>query len=140
MNSIRVFVTAFCAGCILLGVLYILVPKGNMSKPVRFAVCLCFLLSLITAFTVPGIGDIPDFLVSSADFRNEQLSAEAARAVFASALNSANIEFSKISVFTDKSGSGGINITKVYVYSGAKPEDIKNVIGSDDYELVVINE
>ena len=68
------------------------------------------------------------------------LSEAAAKLVFYRALTDAGIKFSKITVFTDKSAQGGISITKVYVYTAADYRDVKAVIGSNDYKLVVINE
>ena len=140
MNTLKIFVAAFCGGCVLLGTLYVLVPSGNISKPVKFAICLCFLLSVLTVALNRKDDITPAFSYSETDFENERLSAEAARLVFAAALDSANIKFSKITVFTDKSQTGGISITKVYVYTSAAKDEVNAAIGSDDYGLVIINE
>lgn len=58
MNSINSFIIGFCGSCVLLGFLYMLCPTGNMSIPVRYIFCLCFLCSVIgAAISIPS----PDF-------------------------------------------------------------------------------
>ena len=140
MSAVRGFVSAFCVGCVMLGALYILVPKGNISKAVKYAFCLVFLCMIISAgVSLSGI-ETPDFSNKESEFENERLSAEIAQMIFAEALSESKINFSKITVFTDKSASGGISISKVYVYTDCSPQKVSSVIGSDVYELVVINE
>ena len=140
MSAVRGFVTAFCLGCVLLGALYILVPKGNISKSVRYAFCLAFLCMVISAgFKLTKI-EFPVFSTDESQFENERLSAAAAQMIFAEALSESEINFSKITVFTDKSDAGGISISKVYVYTDCPFQKVSAVIGSDAYELVVINE
>ena len=140
MNAAKGFIAAFSGGCVFLGALYILVPEGKLSKAVKYTVSLCFLCVILSAATATCNASFPEFKVSKGDFDDERLSADSARLVFANALTSAGINFSKIIVFTDKSEDGGIIITEVYVYTEAPSEAVSAAIGSDSYKLVVVNE
>ena len=140
LSAVKIFITAFCTGAVLLGILYILVPKGQSGKAVRYAFCLCFLGLVLSAAVKISGGDFKGFSQKTQDFGNEKLSAAAARTVFAEALTDAGVNYKKITVFTDKTESGGINITKVYVYTSASAEEVNAVVGSDNYEVVVMNE
>lgn len=134
------FVTAFCTGCIALGALYILVPSGNISKAVKYAFALSFLcLVIFSAFKISNIS-LPEFSTENRDFGDEKMSAATAQIIFSEALTHENINFIKITVFTDKSETGGISISKVLVYTAEPYEKVYSVIGSDAYSLVVINE
>lgn len=140
MNAAKGFIAAFSGGCVFLGALYILVPEGKLSKAVKYTVSLCFLCVILSAATATCGSSFPEFRVKSGDFDDERLSADSARLVFANALTSAGINFSKITVFTDKLRDGGINITEVYVYTDASSDEVSAVIGSESYNLVVVNE
>ena len=140
MNALKGFITAFCGGCIALGLISILVPKNNMSKSVKYALSLAFLCVILSVSVGLGSIDMPKFSADGQIFSDERMSAATARMIFAEALAGENINFRKITVFTDKSDSGGISISKVYVYTAEPIEKVGAVIGSDDYELVVINE
>lgn len=140
MNTLKVFISAFCVGSIALGVLYILVPKGNLSKSVRYTFCLCLLCTVLSAAANILGGDFPQLTENARDFSNDSLSVAAARLTFEAALTRENIKFSEINVFTDKTDSGGISITKVLVYTHCSFSEVNAVIGSNLYELVVINE
>lgn len=140
MSALNGFIVAFCIGCIVLGALYILVPKGNISKAVKYAFSLVFLCVILTSALKLSVSDIPRLSTDSKDFADERFSAAAAQTVLSEALTGADINFTKITVFTDKTESGGININKVYVYTSEREEKVMEIIGSDAYELVVINE
>ena len=70
----------------------------------------------------------------NADFYSEQ--------VFSEALRQENVNFEKlfINVYTNKQSDGSIVINRVEIYSDQDAAIIKRVIGSKDYEVVVINE
>ena len=51
-----------------------------------------------------------------------------------------NIDFKKITVDTNKLSDGSITISRVTVYTCASAEQIIQAIGSDSYEVNVINE
>lgn len=140
MSALRAFAVAFCGGCVMLGALCVLVPGGKFTKPVKYAFCLCFLCLCLSAATRLTKIEIPEFKTGEQSFDNTGLSEAAAKLVFYRALTDAGIKFSKITVFTDKSAQGGISITKVCVYTAADYGKVSAVIGSKDYELVVVNE
>lgn len=140
MSVLKGFITAFCGGCIVFGIISILVPKGNMSKAVRYAISLAFLCTVLAVSLGLSRLEMPKLSAEEKDFSDERLSAATAKMIFAQALSENGIKFSKIIVFTDKSDAGGISISKVLVYTAETIEKINAVIGSKDYEVVVENE
>lgn len=141
MNAINSFIVSFCGGCILLGFLYMLCPSGNMSAPVKYIFCLCF-VCLITA-TVISLPK-PDFSNFDSDDERqvltEQNTAVTAQLIFSEALRKQNINFRKIEVDTNKLGDNSITISKVTVYTNHPAQDIIQILDPDGYEVVVINE
>ncbi len=140
MSAIVSFVSAFCVGCVTLGGLYLLCPKGAFEKSVKYVFCLCLLCCVIACFS--GIGNI-SFKISTEEAQSISAgaAAEAARMVFKRALEKSDINFSKITVLTDKDDDGSIIIIKVTVVTSEPYEKIKSVISGDgSYEVEVINE
>lgn len=141
MQGLNAFIISFCSSCILLGFLYILCPSGNMSAPVKYIFCLCFVCCVVaTAISIP----MPDFTNFNESYDNELLTeqntAVTAQLVFCEALRGQNINFRKIAVDTNKLSDGSIIISKVTVYTDEKAQKINDAIGSDSYEVEVINE
>ncbi len=141
MNSINAFITSFCVSCIVLGLLFILVPKGALSKSVKYVFSLCFVCCLIgSVITLPKL-DFSDFNAArNYETVTEQNAENTAKAVFEQALKSQNINFKKITVDTNKLTDGSIIISKVTVFADQDAEKIIDVIGSTEYEVVIINE
>lgn len=142
MNGLTAFLTAFCAGCVLIGALYLLCPGGAMQKPVRVIFSLVFLASLIAAALPikPVVPELP--AVSDSSVSADALTVAAAKYAYASALTRCGISFSEITVFTDKSDDGSINITKVVIYSPCDREQITEALGAaaQNYEVEIKNE
>lgn len=141
MNTITSFIVSFCGSCILLGFLYMLCPSGSMSASVKYVFCLCFICCVIgSAFSIPN----PDFEtfddVKSQDILTEQNVSVTAQTVFGEALKAENINFRKIAVDTNKMPDGSIVIIRVTVYTNESPQRVSEVIGSDSYEVVLVNE
>lgn len=141
MSGINAFITSFCTSCILLGFLYLLCPAGNMSSSVKYIFCLCFVCCVVSnVIAIPK----PDFTVfdknRNIEILTEQNTAVTAQTVFAEALLSENVKFRKITVNTNKLNDGSIIINKVTVYTDEPPQRVIEVIGSNDYEVDVINE
>lgn len=141
MNTITSFIVSFCGSCILLGFLYMLCPSGSMSASVKYVFCLCFICCVIgSAFSIPN----PDFEtfddVKSQDILTEQNVSVTAQTVFGEALKAENINFRKIEVDTNKLGDGSIVIIRVTVYTDQTAQKILDAIGSESYEVVVVNE
>ena len=86
----------------------------------------------------------PDFNFFNKDSQNEILTeknvAVTAQMIFSEALTKANINFRKITVDTNKLADGSITINKVTVYTSESLITITQLIGSESYEVAVINE
>ncbi|MBR3969189.1 MAG: hypothetical protein IKJ93_06340 [Clostridia bacterium] len=141
MQILSSFITGFCVSCVLLGVLYMLCPTGSISSSVKYVFCLCFVCCIVaTATTFPKI----DFSQFEKHYNNELLTEENAafysKEVFSEALRQEKINFEKIDVYTNKLKDGSIVINRVEIYSNQDASKIKQIIGSKDYEVVVINE
>lgn len=141
MEGLNSFIISFCSSCILLGFLYMLCPSGSMGASVKYVFCLCFVCCIIGAvLAIPK----PDFSYfdkgDTSEILTEQNTAVTAEAVFGEALRQQNINFRKIVVDTNKMRDESIIISKVTVYSGEDAEKIIQAIGSDSYEVCVLNE
>lgn len=138
------FFISFSTGCILIGALYILCPEGNIAKPIKHIFSLVFLIIIISAANIP-LKNI-DFSIPAVSFDNsenyKQMQISSAEFVFGEALKSQNINFSKISIFTDKTDDDSIVITKVVIVSNDNREKILNALGglSENREVEIINE
>ncbi len=141
MNSLNTFIIGFCVSCVVLGLLFILVPSGALNKPVKYIFSLCFVCCIIgTAVSLPSL-DFSDFeKLQTGEILTEQNTAFTAQSVFCEALKSKNINFQKITVDTNKMNDGSIIISKITVYTSEEAERVLEVIGSDSYEVVIINE
>ena len=141
MDGFNSFIISFCGSCVLLGFLYMLCPSGNMSAPVKYIFCLCFVCCVVgTAISIkPADFSVFDETKSS-EILTEQNTAVTAQAVFSEALTQQNINFRKITVDTNKLLDGSIIISRITVYTAESPQRVMQVIDSDSYEVVVINE
>ena len=141
MNNLSVFLVSFCSACVLLGFLFLLCPKDKLNSSVKYVFCLCFLCCVLNgAVNFPKLNLSQFDTASTKAALTEQSTASVAQSVFAEALTQQNINFSKISVDTNKLSNGSITISRVTVYSAESVELIASVIGSDSYEVCVINE
>ena len=140
MNGINSFIISFCAGCVLLGFLYMLCPAGSMSAIVKYVFCLCFMCCVLgTVFNISQV----DFSFAEGktdEILNPQTAAATAQMVFSEALSSQQINFTKILVDVNKSDDNSIVISRVTVYTNEDGSKIKQAIGSDSYEVQIINE
>lgn len=142
MNAFSSFLMSFSSSCVLLGFLYILCPTGSMSKPLKYIFCLCFICCVIsniaatTRFNFPKI----DIKSGSSYQVTETTAAATAQMIFEQALRQENINYRKITVYTDKLPSGSIIINKVIVYTTHTAEEINRVLSPEGYSVEVINE
>lgn len=113
-----------------------------MQKCVKYVLALSFLVLIISCCVKLKSVDISFDTNTDISVTEEELLIVAAEQTFATALSDADINFSKITVCTDKSDSDSIIITKVIIYSNAPQEDIINTLDSTEqtYEVEVINE
>lgn len=95
-----------------------LCPEGALSKSVRYILGLVFILSVISAAAIAaGKWNFKMPEITSGEIESEELQVSAAEYVYAYALSQAEIDFSKITVCTDKSENGSISINKVIICS-----------------------
>ena len=142
MNAFSSFAAALCAACVLIGALHLTVPDGAMSKPVKYALSVVFISSVIAAAAIPLKKINIDFTAPrSAEYSADSLYAASAEYVYGRLLESAGIEFTKITVCTDKSDGDSIIISKVTVFSGQSAAEIKRALGvvAENYEVEVVN-
>lgn len=137
------FITSFCVGSILIGSLYIICPKGNISKQIKYIFSLIFLVIIISAANVPLKSFNFDALSpQDIEIDTESLETSAAEYVFSYTLKKQNINFQEISIFTDKTSDGSIVITKVVVVTDEPPQKVINALAGllDNREVEIINE
>ncbi len=141
MGMFNSFIISFCTASILLGFLYMLCPSGNMNASVKFIFCLCFVCCTMgSVVSIPS----PNFSFfdnqQKIEILTEQNTATVAQSIFCEALRRDNINFRKIVVDTNKLADGSIVISKITVYTHESPQRVIDVLHSDGYEVVVINE
>ncbi len=141
MSGFSSFVLAFCTVCVIMGGLYILCPNGNMSRSVKFAMSLAFICAILSCITDAEIFVLPDMPPQTQVSISDDMSVSAVRLVFETALKNGGINFSKITVCTDKTADGSISISEIVVYSSEPAEKIIALIGNPDvYEVRVVDE
>lgn len=143
MSGLTTFLTSLCAACVFIGAVHLICPDGNLGKPVKYVLSLVFLVTVISAAGLLKGGFNTDIsFEASAAASDEELKAAAARYVYGEALRSCEINFSEITVCTDKNEDGSIVISKVIIYSDADKERIRVALGSaaENIEVEIINE
>lgn len=143
MNYFSSILTAFCVSCIIIGILYMICPDGTMSKSVRYVLGLCFLLAIIAATGITVKKPDIDFPLPQTVYSDSSaLDIANARYAYSYALQSAGIDFSEITVCTDKLEDGSIVISKVIIRSDCERDKILSVLGktAQIYEVEIINE
>ncbi len=138
------FFISFCTGCILIGALYILCPEGNISKPIKHIFSLLFLIIIISAANIP-LKNIDFTFQTSAVTESEnyeEMQISAAKYIFSEALTACDINFSEISIYTDKNDNDSIVITKVVIVSNESKDKILQALKglSENREVEIINE
>ena len=142
MSEITSFISAFCVSCIVIGSLHIIVPEGSLNKPLKYVLSLVFFVCIISSAVTLKETDFSFDTQIDVSSAQEDMLISAARLSFSQALTSQGINFSEITVCTDKSESDSIIITKVIIYSDENTQDILNALGDiqKSYEVEVINE
>lgn len=143
MNYISSVLIAFCVSAVFIGSLFMLCPDGTMSKTVRYMLGICFILSVITAagFTAPKTNiklDLSDPKTEA----NEDILLSCAEYTYGYALQAAGIDYEEILIFTDKSDSDSISITKVSVKTACPREKVLEALGqvAENIEVETENE
>ena len=142
MSNITTFFTSFCVSAILIGAFYIICPGGEISKSVKNIFALVFTLVIISsALTVNPVFDFSGEISQNEEITNS-IDTSGAVYVYSECLKAAKIEFSKISVLTNKNEDGGIVISKVLIFSSEEKEKILSALSviAQNLEVEVINE
>ena len=79
---------------------------------------------------------------SDYEINTETLDTANAELIYSYLLRLGGIDFTKISVYTDKSADGSISISKVLIYSNQSREEILKVLNgaAENTEVEIINE
>ena len=118
-------------------------PGGVMEKPVRYILGLVFLVIVISSAGVTlGTAEWDAVFPAADEIPRQSLDAASAEYVYGAVLEASGINFSEITVCTDKSDDGSIIITKVIIYTGCDERTVKEALGvvAENYEVEVINE
>ena len=143
MSGLTTFLTSLCAACVFIGTVHLICPDGNLGKPVKYILSLVFLVTVISAAGLLKGGFNTDITFeASAGTSDETLKTAAARYVYTEALRSSKINFTEITVCTDKTQDGSIVISKVVIYSDADKERIRAALGAaaENIEVEIVNE
>lgn len=143
MSGFTSFLTAVCASLVFIGAMHLICPDGSMAKSVKYILGLVFLVTVISAAGLLSDGFTPEISFDTdIESSKEELSAAAARYAYEQALKAAEINFSKITVCTDKTADGGIVISKLIIYSDCAEEGILAALGAaaENIEVEIVNE
>ena len=137
------FIISFCAGCILLGSLYIICPEGNISKTVKYVFALIFLVIIVSAANIPlkRVDFSPTSeTIKESNYTDMQISA--AEYVYARTLKAEKVNFSKIYIYTDNLEPDGIEISKVVIVTNESRDKVIGALGelAKNREVEIINE
>ena len=143
MSGLNSFLASLCTACVFIGVTHLICPDGNLEKPVKYILSLVFLVTVISAAgLLKGEFSSDISFEVSAEASDEELSAASARYVYEQALRASEINFTEITVCTDKTEDGSIVISKVIIYSDCEKERIRAALGEADEntEVEIVNE
>lgn len=143
MSGLTSFLTSLCAACVFIGAMHLICPDGNLGKPVKYILSLVFLVTVISAAgLLKGGFDTNIGFETSAAVSDEELKAASARYVYGQVLKSSEINFTEITVCTDKTEDGSIVISKVIIYSDCDKERIRAALGeaAKNIEVEIVNE
>ena len=143
MNFFSSFTAAFCSACVFIGALYMLCPEGAVSKSLKYILGLVFIISVVSAAAI-AVGkwdfEMPENQVDYSGSTSLQVSA--AEYVYEYVLKEADIDFSKITVCTDNSENGSININKVIIYTDCQKSRVLAALSevAENTEVEIIND
>ncbi len=141
MEYIKSIILSFCVASVFIGILYTITPDGNISKSVKYLLSLAFLITVIAAGKAGNMSvQLPKIEVSQSD--TDKLFTENARLTYCEALRNSNINFSFVTVFTNKDENGDIKIIRVEIKTEESAEAVKEALGeiSSEVEVIILNE
>ena len=142
MTHLSDFFITFCVSAVFIGALLIICPNGQISKSIRYVLSLVFTLLIISSALKI---DFDLNFTPNTDVINsytEALDVKSAEYVYSQWLKSARIEFSKISILTNKNDNGSIVISKVLIFSKEDKNKILSALSdvAQNFEVEIINE
>lgn len=143
MSGLSSFLTAICAAAVFIGALHLICPDGSLGKPVKYILSLAFLITIISAAgLLKGGIDANINFETSAEASDEALKTASAKYVYEQALRNSEINFTEITVCTDKTEDGSIIISKVIIYSDCEKTRILDALGAaaQNIEVEIVNE
>ncbi len=142
MTRLSDFFITFCVSAVFIGALLIICPNGQMAKSVKYVLSLAFTLLIISsALKIDFDFNLkPD--TEAINSHTEALDIKSAEYVYSHCLKAANIEFSKISVLTNKTEDERIVISKVLIFSKEDKNKILSALSvvAQNFEVEIINE
>lgn len=143
MNILASLLAAFCASAVFIGALYMICPEGAMKNSVKYILGLVFLISVIAASGITVKKSDLDFdMIEAPAVSAKDLDIASAKYVYSFALKENDIDFSEITVCTDKYEDGSIYISKVIIKSDENREKILSALAeaAKNIEVVIENE
>ncbi len=143
MSGLSTFLTSLCTACVFIGAVHLICPDGSLGKPVKYVLSLVFLVTIISAAGFLKGGFNTDISFSAdVEVSGEELKAASARYVYGQMLKSNEINFTEITVCTDKTPDGSIIISKVIIYSDCDKERVLAALGeaAENTEVEIVNE
>ena len=143
MNYLNSFFMSFCVSAIFIGGIFIICPNGKMSKPIKYILCLIFTVIIIVSVSkINPDFDLPYFESQILEQNSDKLQIQSAEYVWGSCLKAASINFTKITVCTNKTQNNSIVISKVIICSDCEETRILQALGeaAKNFEVEVINE
>ena len=129
MNYVTSFIAVFSASSIFIGALFVLCPNGSMSKSVRYALSLVFLITVISAGGITLKKEQFDLNVQSrSELKFDNLSSLNAKLICEEALRLEKINFKEIEIYTNIADNYSIDIKRIVVFSLDDPEKIKSIL------------
>ncbi len=143
MNFLISFITSFCVAAVFIGCLYIICPNGNISKSVKYLLSLLFMVIVISCGTLNAVDYSFDFSLPPivAD-TSEDMQIASAHYIYSYVLRANKINFTAITVCTDKLSDDSIVISKVIIYTDCESAEVLKALGelAESREVEIINE
>ncbi len=142
MRFLTDILLAVCVSSVFIGALFLISPDGNLKNSVKYALSLVFIISVIASASFGDLGFEFSLNTGEPDISYEEMAVANAKLVYSETLKQSEINFSDISVFTDKDEFDNIKIIRVVIKTKESPSAVKSALGEvcNNIEVVVENE
>ncbi len=132
MSGLSSFAISFCTVCVTFSALSILLPENKLKKSLLYMLCIAFLCSILTSAKLISIKTPENkSKPTQADDTSLGMYRTAAEQTFKTALDTAGINYTDLSVLVDKNQNGSISIIEVTVYSSESEQKIEQALNRD---------